>query len=49
MQINYTLAIMDNNTAFSCRSQLMAKSAVGFLLFLEVDFDGFRVKLAQVL
>ena len=48
MQINYTLAIVNNNTAFSFRSQLIAKSAVGFLLFLEVDFDGFRVKLAEV-
>lgn len=48
MQINYTLAIVNNNTAFSFRSQLIAKSAVGFLLFLEVYFDGFRVKLAEV-
>ena len=38
MQINYTLAIMDNNTAFSCRSQLIAKSAVGFYRVLKTVF-----------
>ena len=48
MQINYTLAIMDNNTAFSFRSQLMAKVRSDFGLFLEIYFDGFRVKLAEV-